>query len=143
MPNFGLPDPYGIEGGAPGVNPLAHAYDRDHPITKPLDANRMAFFLGARPVLAARKPEAEDRLSVIVHSSPRAWLSRDFERIARGLPPEDRDGTLFYAEDGGTIKEVFLNTRGLPRSRRSTPALRAARAGRHRRRADRRRHDGP
>lgn len=83
-----------IEGGAPGVNPLAHAYDRDHPITKPLDANRMAFFLGARPVRAAHKPEPEDRLSVLVHSSPRAWLSHDFERIARGLPPEDRDGTL-------------------------------------------------
>jgi hypothetical protein len=80
-----------IEGDAPGVNPLAFAYT-DHPITQPLDANRMTFFLRARPVRAATKPRPRDRLESIVYSSDRAWLSRDFAAIDRGQPPRDRDG---------------------------------------------------
>lgn len=80
-----------LEGDAPGVNPLAFAYT-DHPITRPLDANRMTFFLRARPVHAASKPRPEDRLESIVFSSPRAWLSRDITAIDRGLAPRDREG---------------------------------------------------
>lgn len=79
-----------LEGDAPGVNPLAFAYT-DHPITKPLDPNRMTFFLRVRPVEAASKPHPEDHLESIVFSSPRAWLSRDFAAIDRGLAPHDRD----------------------------------------------------
>ncbi len=80
-----------VEGDAPGVNPLAFAYT-DHPITKPLDANRMTFFLRTRPVRAAAKPRPEDRLESIVFSSNRAWLSRDLAAIDRGLAPRDRGG---------------------------------------------------
>jgi hypothetical protein len=82
-----------VEGGAPGVHPLAHSYG-DHPITRLLDANRMTFFLQARPVEATRKPRPEDRLKAIVYSSPRAWLSTDLEGIARGRVPRDRDAAV-------------------------------------------------
>lgn len=80
-----------IEGGAPGVNPLAHAYDRDHPVTRELDANRMTFFPLVRPVEAARKPEPQDELHSLVYSSPQAWLSRDVRAVEHGFPPSDRD----------------------------------------------------
>lgn len=80
-----------VEGNAPGVNPLAYAY-ADHPITAPLDANRMTFFAQARPVEAVRKPQPQDRLVELVFSSPRAWLSRQVKAIARGAVPDDRDG---------------------------------------------------
>ena len=96
---FGLPegvvvDPASgpIEGGAPGVNPLAHAYDRDHPLTRDLDSNRMTFFPLVRPVEAAHKPRPQDELRSVVYSSPRAWLSHDVEALARGFAPRDRDG---------------------------------------------------
>lgn len=79
-----------VEGGAPGVHPLAYSY-AEHPITNPLGANRMTFFLRARPVEAARKPEPQDKLRSIVFTSPRAWLSQDLATIARGLPPRDGD----------------------------------------------------
>jgi hypothetical protein len=77
-----------IEGGAPGVNPLLHAY-ADHAVTRELDANRMTFFVQARPAAAVRKPAPEDELTSIVFTSPRAWLSQDVERVARGLAPSD------------------------------------------------------
>lgn len=80
-----------LEGGAPGVNPLVYAY-ADHPVTRDLDANRMTFFAQARPVEAARKPEPQDELAGIAFTSPRAWLSREVEAIARGLAPGDGDG---------------------------------------------------
>jgi hypothetical protein len=80
-----------IEGAPPGVNPLAHAYS-DHPVVRELDANRMTFFPQVRPVEAVRKPRAEDRLSSVVYSSPRAWLSKEVEAVARGFAPRDRAG---------------------------------------------------
>lgn len=79
-----------LEGGAPAVNPLVHAWS-DHPVTSQLDGNRMAFFSQARPVAAVRKPRPEDELVNLAFSSARAWLSADVERVARGLPPGDRD----------------------------------------------------
>jgi hypothetical protein len=80
-----------LEGGAPGVNPLVHAY-ADHPVTRDLDANRMTFFVQARAVNAVRKPEPEDELGGIAFTSPRAWLTRDLAGVARGAAPADADG---------------------------------------------------
>jgi len=80
-----------IEGGAPGVNPLLHSFS-DHAITRVLGSNRMAFFVQARPVEASRKPRRKDDLESLVFSSPRAWLSRQIDAIARGGVPTDREG---------------------------------------------------
>ena len=99
-----------VEGGAPGVHPLAHSYG-DHPITRVLNANRMTFFLQTRPVEAARKPRPEDRLRAIVYSSPRAWLSTDLEAIARGQVPRDRDTAT-------TGRFALVSTGAYPRGER-------------------------
>jgi len=80
-----------IEGGAPGVNPLLHAFS-DHAITRVLGSNRMAFFVQTRPVEVQRKPRPDDDLSSLVFSSRRAWLSRQIQAIARGATPTDQNG---------------------------------------------------
>lgn len=78
-----------LAGGAPGLSPLVHAWS-DHPVTAQLDANRMAFFSQARPVSAVRKPRPDDQLANLAFTSPRAWLSAEVERAARGLAPTGR-----------------------------------------------------
>jgi len=74
-----------VEGDAPGVNPLAHIYDGNHPVTSRFGRDRMSFFRGAR-AFELRKPEAEDRVDALVLSSPRAWLHPDLGVLGRAEP---------------------------------------------------------
>jgi hypothetical protein len=75
-----------LEGTARGTGVLVSAYG-EHPITKGFEARHMSFFPGVRAVLAARKPQPDDRLDAILYSSPEAWLSGDVVGVKRGIVP--------------------------------------------------------
>lgn len=76
-----------IEGDPPGVNPLVFLYT-PHPITQGLSSTTMTFFLRARPVEVARKPEPDDRLQELAYASRRAWVSEQVAAVERGFLPE-------------------------------------------------------
>lgn len=91
---FGLPDGVvvdpasgPVQGDPPGVDPIVFQY-ADHPVVRGLDPTRMTFFVRARPVLAAHKPEPDDELRALAFSSKRAWVARDTAAVQRGLAPE-------------------------------------------------------
>jgi hypothetical protein len=76
-----------IEGGAPGLNPIAFHYATSHPATRGLDSSRMTFFRGARS-FELRKPRPDDKLSAVVFASPRSWLDPDIAALSRKVAPE-------------------------------------------------------
>jgi hypothetical protein len=75
-----------VEGDVPGLSPVAYNYS-DHPITRNLDRNRMTFFRRARP-FTLHKPQPEDRLRAVVHSSGDSWLHDAPLEIGRRTAPE-------------------------------------------------------
>jgi len=92
---FGLPDEVivdpasgPVEGDAPGVNPIVFQY-ATHPATHGLDGTRMTFFRRTRPVLAQRKPEADDELRAVAFASRRSWLAANAAAVQRGAAPEE------------------------------------------------------
>lgn len=80
-----------VEGLPRGVAPIVYSYG-SHPITRGLSPRTMTFFLRARPVVPARKPEPEDQLVGLAFSSPRAWLAVESGAIERGLAPLRPEG---------------------------------------------------
>ena len=76
-----------VQGDPPGVDPILFQYAQ-HPVVRGLDPTRMTFFVRARPVGAAHKPEPDDELRAIAFSSKRAWIARDAAAIQRGAAPE-------------------------------------------------------
>jgi len=76
-----------VDGGAPGVNPIAFHYATSHPATRGLDSSRMTFFRGARS-FELRKPRPEDKLSGVVFASPRSWLDPDIAVLSSKVAPE-------------------------------------------------------
>jgi hypothetical protein len=92
MPDAVIVDPASgpVEGDPPGVNPIVFNW-ATHPATRGLDGTRMAFFRRARPVLAARKPEADDDLRAVALSSRRAWLAPNAAAVQHGAAPETVD----------------------------------------------------
>jgi len=82
-----------LEGTARGTGLLVSAY-ANHAITQGLKARHMSFFPGVRSVLAARKPQPEDRLGPVVFSSREAWESTDIEPARRGIEPRRNDEPL-------------------------------------------------
>ena len=91
----------GAVGGDPGVDPIAFNYET-HPLARGLNADRMTFFAGARP-LVAHNTGSGDNVRRVVLSSPRSWRvpgslaalpSRRSARARRGAAglPCDRRG---------------------------------------------------
>jgi ABC-type uncharacterized transport system involved in gliding motility auxiliary subunit len=76
-----------VDGGAPGVNPIAFHYATSHPATRGLDSSRMTFFRGARS-FELRKPRPQDKLSGVVFASPRSWLDPDIAVLSSKVAPE-------------------------------------------------------
>jgi hypothetical protein len=115
-----------VEGDAPGLNPLAHLYDGNHPIGRGLGPNRMTFFRGALS-FALRKPAPEDHLDAVVFSSPRAWLHPDLSVLGRREapvpPPEAEPGywplvvTGRYPRADGEARIVAFGDSGLASNR--------------------------
>ena len=76
-----------VQGDPPGVDPIVFQY-AEHPVVRGLDPTKMTFFVRARPVLAAHKPEPDDELRALAFSSKRAWVAHDTAAVQRGLAPE-------------------------------------------------------
>jgi len=77
-----------VAGDPTGVNPIVHQF-ADHPVARGLGETRMVFFRGARPVIPARKPQADDDLRAVAFSSRRAWLAAS-GAVADGARPPER-----------------------------------------------------
>jgi hypothetical protein len=69
------------------VNPIVHQF-ADHPVARGLGETRMVFFRGVRPVIPARKPQADDDLRAVAFSSRRAWLAASGAVSDGARPPE-------------------------------------------------------
>lgn len=70
-----------------GVDVLAYGYESQHRVTRGLDADRVTLFPGVRP-LDLRKPASGDRLTRMVLSSPRSFVSDDLGWLSRSGAPE-------------------------------------------------------
>ncbi len=77
------PDSDPLEGGAKGLDPIAHEY-ADHPVTHGLGHNRMTFFRRARS-FTLHKAKAGDRLRGLVFTGAESWLYP-----MSSSPPADR-----------------------------------------------------
>jgi hypothetical protein len=76
-PNAVLVDPASgaVDSAAEGLGIVAYNY-ASHATTAGLDANRMTFFPGVRPV-EPRTPHEGARVEAVVWSSPRSWVTTD------------------------------------------------------------------
>jgi hypothetical protein len=59
------------------LNLLVNGFDATHVVVKQFNPRTMLLVPGARMVVAAHKPEADDELRNLVFTSSRAWLERD------------------------------------------------------------------
>ena len=76
-----------VQGDPPGVDPIVFEYGK-HPVVRGLDPSKMTFFVRARPVPVAHKPEPDDELRALAFSSKRAWVAHDVDAVQHGLAPE-------------------------------------------------------
>lgn len=70
-----------LGGGAEGIDVIAFNFET-LPVTRGLDANRMVFLPGVRP-LRLRRPRPDDEVRRAVLSSPQAWATRDLGWLRR------------------------------------------------------------
>lgn len=84
------PDVGAVEGGPAGASPVVGTYSQ-HPVTRGLDERTMSFFVQARAIVAARKPEPSDALGGLAFTSRRAFLQTDLAALRLGIVrvPED------------------------------------------------------
>jgi len=105
----------GLDGRAPGLDPIASHYASDSLVTRGLDTNRRTYFRGARSFVL-RKPRVGDDVEGVVFAGPRSWLHPDpsvLERRSRPAPPPGarRDYwplvvTGVYERESGTARIV-------------------------------------
>jgi hypothetical protein len=83
LPDAVIVDPASgvASGGAPGIDPIAFNYEI-HPLSRGLDADRMTFFAGARP-LRVRNALPGDEVRRVVLASPRSFTTQDHSVLTR------------------------------------------------------------
>jgi hypothetical protein len=74
----------------PGLAPVAYNYE-SHPLARGLNADRMTYFVGVRPLLP-RTARPGDDVRRVVLASPRSWISQDLAALTRRGQPLEPDG---------------------------------------------------
>jgi hypothetical protein len=76
------------------ISLVVNSFSPNHPITAKMGPRTMVLMPSARPVLAARKPEPQDRIGGIVFSSRRAWAESDVAGALAGRELAADEGEL-------------------------------------------------
>ncbi len=111
--------------------PLALVVNRfgsSHRVTSKMSSRTMVLLPTSRPVLAVRKPQADDDLAELVYTSPQAWAESDVEAALSGREIRPDPGELAggelpiaaagrYPRPGGEARIVVIGDRDFASNR--------------------------